>query len=101
MSLWTLLFSDSGLEADSSILLGRVAKETDAACGADVWGCILCSPILLVLMHNFYSLLGCYTAQPRTKRERERERERLDLNLTQEESDIANGFLQYRRRVSL
>ena len=34
-------------------------------------------------------------------RERERERERLDLNLTQEESDIANGLLQYRRSVSL
>jgi hypothetical protein len=32
---------------------------------------------------------------------KERERERLDLNLTQEESDIANGLLQYRRRVSL
>ena len=32
---------------------------------------------------------------------RERERERLDLNLTQEESDIANGLLQYRRGVSL
>jgi hypothetical protein len=34
-------------------------------------------------------------------REQTKERERLDLNLTQEESDIANGLLQYRRRVSL
>ena len=46
------------------------------------------------------TLIDLYTERER-EIERERERERLDLNLTQEESDIANGLLQYRRSVSL
>jgi hypothetical protein len=39
----------------------------------------------------------------RMERGRERwcEREELDLNLTMEESDVPNGFKEYRRCVSL
>ena len=33
--------------------------------------------------------------------EREMEREELDLNLTMKESDVPNGFKEYRRCVSL
>ena len=35
------------------------------------------------------------------EREREMEREELDLNLTMKESDVPNGFKEYRRCVSL
>ena len=40
-------------------------------------------------------------ARMEREREREMEREELDLNLTMKESDVPNGFKEYRRCVSL
>ena len=41
------------------------------------------------------------TVRMEREREREMEREELDLNLTMKESDVPNGFKEYRRCVSL
>ena len=46
--------------------------------------------------------MGTHGEREMDQRERRREREReLDLNLTMKESDVPNGFKEYRRCVSL
>lgn len=62
--------------------------------------------IYLFIIRNLIKITGSIFFSPsklntHADRAIESERERLDLNLTQEESDIANGLLQYRRCVSL
>ena len=44
--------------------------------------------------------MGTHGERDGSERETERERE-LDLNLTMKESDVPNGFKEYRRCVSL